>query len=1033
MKSINLKAHILLPLTLVLVLVLAAFLFGVYHEEQEYLADDLARSIQAVEGHYRLALEERAHKLGAALEVIAADTLLRSALAAHDREALLGRALPLFQRLKAEYNVTHFYFHDQHRINILRVHQPNRFNDTIDRFTALGAEKTKALSHGMELGPLGTFTLRAVLPLWEENRLIGYIELGEEVGQIIQDIKDEFDIDFVVYIDKQYLHQADWASGMIMLERKAEWERFTDMVVVSQTLHKLPQGLKMILSRTVESLPTGDIEVIQDDQRYRGRILTLRDVGGRPIGGIVVLRNMTAHIQSTWNTVIIIGGGGLVLSIFLFLLFYVILGRVEHQLKTSLKGLRESQLHLVNAQRMSHLGNWDWDLAHNTLHCSDEAARILGLEESDSPFRYEDLVNLIHPAERDEFKRLMDKARNNGDIHRLVHRIIRQDGSERYVRHRAEAVRNPSGDLISINATIHDITELQQAETLSTRMEHILEHSWNEIYIFDADQLHFIVISDGARKNHDYSQEEMMRMTPIDLKPEFTHDQFEALVAPLRRGVKQQITFETVHQRKDGSRYPVEVRLQLSQAEQPPVFIAIAQDISERKRYIQELEHKALYDALTALPNRFLLLDRLKRALKIAKRETSPLAVLMINVQRLREINDVLGYQNGDLILMEMASRLQKELSESDTVARLGGGEFAIVLPSVDLKRVLLTVEKIQKLFEESIIIEDAPIELEAAIGIAQYPEHGDTATILIQRADISMRVAKNEASGFSIYNPSNDPFSVRQLRLYGELRQAIKDRTLAVFYQPKVDIKTGRVTGVEALARWPHPTDGMISPGDFIPMIEQSGLIRPFTLWVLEQAIKQSKRWTEAGTDLTVAVNLSTRNLLDPSLADSIAQLFDAYQVSPDRLTLEITESAVMSRPKQALKILMHLHAMGIKLSIDDFGTGYSSLAYLKQLPVTELKIDYSFVSGINDNETDAVIVRSTIDLAHNLGLSVVAEGVENKDVLDMLAILRCDTAQGYYFSRPIPAEELEQWLTTSSWGQQDEVNFEVAGVTQG
>ena len=242
----------------------------------------------------------------------------------------------------------------------------------------------------------------------------------------------------------------------------------------------------------------------------------------------------------------------------------------------------------------------------------------------------------------------------------------------------------------------------------------------------------------------------------------------------------------------------------------------------------------------------------------------------------------------------------------------------------------------------------------------------------------------------------------------------------MTVFCQPKVDIKSGHIMGVEALARWQHPLEGMISPADFIPMVEQSGLIRPFTRWVIEEAIVQLRNWKADGIELSIAVNLSTRNLLDPELPGTIAELLEQYQVSACNLCLEITESALMSRPEQALKVLKRLHEMGAKLSIDDFGTGYSSLAYLKKLPVDELKIDQSFIFGLIDNEDDAVIVRSTIELAHNLGLRVVAEGVESKAVMEKLKIENCDIAQGYYLSWPLPRAELQQWLHTSPWGLQ-------------
>ena len=717
-----------------------------------------------------------------------------------------------------------------------------------------------------------------------------------------------------------------------------------------------------------------------------------------------------------------ISAGTLLIGAALFLFFYRLLGRAQRQLGTSLRGLRESRRRLINAQRMAHLGNWEWDLASNTLRCSAEAARVFGLAPGDCPAGYEDLLGFIHADDRARFEAFMDRVRADGEVLDLVHRIVRRDGSERTVRHRAEAVRDAAGRFIGVNAAIHDITELHRAEMLTVHLGRILEHSWNEIYTFDADTLRFVEVSDGARQNLGYTMDEMSRLTPVDLKPGFNREQFDALLGPLRRGEKPLITFETLHQRKDGTTYPVEVRLQLSRVETPPVFIAIIQDISERRRYIAELEHKALYDDLTDLPNRTLLQDRLQQALNTAHRETTPLTVLLLDVLRLQEVNDILGYRNGDRVLQAVAGRLRTAVRESDTVARLGGDAFALVLPDMNREHVVRVVEDIRKLLEQPVAVENTALEIEAAIGMALYPDHGDTPDILLQHADIALRVAKNEATGFNVYDPEEDPFSLRQLRLLGELRQAISDRALVLYYQPKIDLRRGRIIGVEALARWPHPAEGLISPAEFMPMVEQTGLIRPFTLWVLEEALMQCRRWLEAGIDLTVAVNLSVRNLLDPALPDAIAQLLGSHRLSPGCLTLEITESAVMSRPETALKVLTRLHELGFRLSIDDFGTGYSSLAYLKKLPFDELKIDCSFVSDMMTDENDEVIVRSTIDLAHNLGLHVVAEGVEDRNTLDSLTVMHCDIAQGYYFSRPVPARGLEQWLLNSGWGGRNE-----------
>ena len=568
--------------------------------------------------------------------------------------------------------------------------------------------------------------------------------------------------------------------------------------------------------------------------------------------------------------------------------------------------------------------------------------------------------------------------------------------------------------ILKVNPMIRHMVATHDLEQAVLNLGHILDHSWNEIYTFRADTFHFIEVSKIARQNLGYSMDELKQLTLLDLEPEFTHDQFEALINPLRQDNEAQIIFETTQQRKDGTQYPVEVRLHLFSLETPPVFVAIIQDISVRMHYIDKLKHKTLYDSLTELPNRFLLQERLKQALKIARREASQLAVIIIDIVRLGEINNLMGHHNGDLVLREVGSRLQNALRESDTVAHIGSDEFSIILPAVDITHIHVAAKKIGRLFEQPILIEDTPLEIEVAIGIALYPDHGDTPTILLQHADIAMLLAKYEKTVYSIYNPEDDPSSLLHLKLHGELRQALNEEMLTLYYQPKIDIKTGRITSVEALARWPHPTNGMISPIEFMPMIEQSGMVQPFTFWVLTQAIEQSKLWTKSGITLTIAVNLSTRNLLDPSLPNKIGKLLELHEVSPTCLALEITESAIMFRPKSALKTLFELHEMGIKISIDDFGTGYSSLAYLKEMPLHELKIDQSFIFGLTENSKDSVIVRSTIDLAHNLGLLVVAEGVENQDTLDYLASLNCDIAQGYYISRPMPEHELERWLLT-------------------
>jgi len=1018
MKPINLKASILIPLVLVLALVLGTFVVSQIIEEDKHIREDFAHSVHSLQSLYQTAVKERTHKLEATLAVMINDVELRSAFKTTDREALLARVEPLFQQLKSRHKITHFYFHDAQRVNLLRVHQPERYGDTIDRFTMRAAERSGEMSSGSELGPLGAFALRVVAPIHEGNRLLGYIELGEEIDDLVGDMAHVSRSELIATIDKRFLNRADWETGMRILNRESSWDHLPDRVIVSRTLAEVPEAHKLLLHSTAD-YPADGTQVLWGDQRYLVAFVALRDAGDREVGKILILRNMTARISSNHITIFYIVAGTVLLGSLLFAFFFRLLGWVERRIRDDQANITDSEQHMRLHYERTPLGVIEWNTDFQVVDWNPAAERIFGYSKEEALGQHASFIVPRH--ERNEVDTVWQNLMTNQNVIHQVNENITQKGQSRLCEWYNTPLVDTHGKVIGVASLVDDVTEKRKAELLSARMGQIFEHSWNEIYTFDANTLHFVEASDGACQNLGYSMSELRQLTPVDLKPEFTVEQFEAVIGPLRRGEKQTVTFETEHQRKDDSCYSVEIRVQLSSIEMPPIFIAIVQDISERKRYIADLEHKALYDALTDLPNRALLRDRLEHSLKAAHRETLPLAVLMIDVAHLGEINDLLGHQSGDVVMQEVASRLQRQLRESDTVARLSGDEFVLVLSGVGSKQVYATVEKIQRLFEQAVVVNDASLEIEVAIGIALYPDHGDDPDILLQHTDIAMRVAKNEATGFSIYNPESDPFSLRRLQLHGELRQAINEKSFALYYQPKIDIKTNRITSVEALARWPHPVDGMIAPDDFIPMVEQSGLIQPFTLWVLEQAIEQCRHWIDTGIEISIAVNLSTRNLLDPNLPDSIAKLLESYKVGPECLSLEITESAVMSRPENALKILMRLDEMGLKLSIDDFGTGYSSLAYLKKLPVQELKIDQSFIFGMTTNENDAVIVRSTIDLAHNLGLHAIAEGVENQDTLDLLAILDCDTAQGYLMGRPMPIQELNQWLINSPWGLQD------------
>ena len=423
-------------------------------------------------------------------------------------------------------------------------------------------------------------------------------------------------------------------------------------------------------------------------------------------------------------------------------------------------------------------------------------------------------------------------------------------------------------------------------------------------------------------------------------------------------------------------------------------------------------EHLALHDALTDLPNRTLFADRVEQAIALAERTRSAGAILVLDVDHFKDVNDTLGHHAGDRLLRDAAERLRAVVRSSDTVARLGGDEFAVLLNGVsDADGATTVAEQIRAALALPVELEGIDVEVEPSIGIVLFPEHGSTPDDLLQRADVAMYEAKREKTRFAVYSARRDEHTPRRLALLSEMRRAIEQRELVLHYQPIVDISTGEVTGAEALARWQHPVHGLVPPGEFIPLAERTGLIRELTLYVLEVGLDQLARWRGAGIDLTLSVNLSARNLLDRSLAPTVARLLDSYAVPAQRLQLELTENTIMRDPTRSLAVLSELRDLGVRLAVDDFGTGYSSLSYLKHLPVTELKIDRSFVMQMRTDESDERIVQSTIDLSRNLGLRVVAEGVEDGETLSRLGEIGCHDAQGFYLGRPLPADAFGDW----------------------
>ena len=470
---------------------------------------------------------------------------------------------------------------------------------------------------------------------------------------------------------------------------------------------------------------------------------------------------------------------------------------------------------------------------------------------------------------------------------------------------------------------------------------------------------------------------------------------------------------------------------------------------SERSQLYADLQKMAFIDGLTQLPNRALLQRRLQVAIDASTRSDGRLGLILLDLDGFKEINDTLGHPVGDVLLRQVGERLRKTMDtlghaqslgayhvetvvHDATLARLGGDEFAILLPDiVNPDEVIRVAREITEILQIPFSVEGTVVGIGGSIGVTLFPEHGVDSETLLRHADVALYIAKHTRNAYVVYDPAHDKNSLSQLSLRAELRNAIDEGELCLHYQPKLHVNTGRVIGVEAVVRWLHPQRGLLYPDRFLPLAERGGLMGALTQWVIGQALRQHLEWQHQGLNLKVAVNISARVLYDLSLPDQIAQQLELLNVPPSALELEITEDAIMVDPQRALNILSRLDAMRIKLSIDDFGTGYSSLGYLKRLPVDEIKIDRSFVKEMVDSRSDRAIVRATIDLAHNLGLSVVAEGVETAEVLAMLDTFGCDTVQGYYISYPLEADKIFAWMSCSLFSRKEFIDLR-GGVKQ-
>lgn len=923
----NIRFRILTPFLGALVIILITSLWSLnYYQELETDEFESRLNIQLL-NNFNHEITSDIEQLESSLFFISNKQSIQKAWLAQDRQKLIIESSKVFANLRRRHHITHFYYHDLNGNNFLRIHSPNRYGDKIERPTLKQSMRSEDVAAGIEFGTFGQFVVRVVIPWKIENRLVGYLELGEEIDHVLARLSKNNDYDLILAIHKEFILQKGLDNTDYFSTKANVLKRYQHIFVINQTIDPIPSQLMSILD--------SDQLINNHEYRANGREylisqIEVSDFLNHDIATLFYLVDISAHAQHRQELTQRIGFISLILGVILSLFYLFYSKRLELLLYTN------------------------YDKLDNEISQRKIAQASL---------------------------------------------IENRDKLEELVRERNSSL-----------------------EQSNQRYQTLFDKTADALLIIEGNN--FIDCNQAALEMLGFkTKEELYESHPSELSPEYQSDgksseakANQMIETAFKRGSHR---FEWEHKRKNGEIFPVEVLLTAIPYQDSQLLHVVWRDITERKKAAAEIEYHAYYDALTKLPNRKLLLDRLEQAYITSRRHKVYSALLFIDIDRFKSINDSLGHTFGDKLLIESANRIKSVVWDEDTVSRFGGDEFVILLKNLgeDKETASLLAKKIatriQSRFSPVVLIDNQQLNITVSIGIALFPIHEGSIEDILKHADTAMYSAKDAGRNqIAFYLSEMHEKVINRLGLEKDLQAAIREKRLEVYYQPQFDNK-GVMIAVEALLRWQHAELGFINPEKFIAIAEDTGLIYQIGDFVLMRSVSDLLEINKTlKQDLNLSVNISPHQFKKEDFVGKIKTIMENYQLNNNFLTLEVTEGIAIENINETIDKFENLRHLGVRLSLDDFGTGYSSLSYLKRLPINELKIDKSFVFDIQDDPQDALLVKSIINIAHQFGVTAVAEGVETKEQLIFLQNQGCNIYQGYYHSRPLPIEKLRELI---------------------